>query len=46
MRGIDRRSFLKSSVAAAGSLAFVQGPRRSGRTFKRPFGFDGFRPVA
>jgi len=46
MSGIDRRSFLKSSIAAAGSLAFVQGTRRSGRTSKRLLGFDGFRPVA
>jgi len=46
MCGLDRRSFLKSSVVAVGSLALVQGTRRSGRTSKRLFGFDGFRPVA
>ena len=41
MCGIDRRSFLKSSIAAAGSLAFVQG---CGQVSKRGTVARGGRP--
>jgi len=41
MRGIDRRSFLKSSVAAAGSLALVQG---CGQVSRRGKVVTGGRP--